>query len=98
MGTAELQSIVTMEAMATHLPIIGANAIALPDLIHNKENGVLVEPGDIEGVANAINFVFEDEIKRKKMGEISFEYIKQHDIKNIIKQYENFYKQAMRKV
>jgi len=43
-GIAELQCIVAMEAMATGLPIIGARAVALPELIHHGENGYLFTP------------------------------------------------------
>src|SRR6202008_386605 len=40
-GIAELQSIVTMEAMASALPVVAVNAVALPELIHHGENGFL---------------------------------------------------------
>ena len=45
---AELQSIATMEAMASALPIVAANAMALPHLVHDGENGYLFEPGNID--------------------------------------------------
>jgi len=38
-GTAELRSIVTLEAMATGKPVIAANAMALPSLVRNGVNG-----------------------------------------------------------
>lgn len=41
---AELQSISTMEAMASGLPIVAADAMALPHLVHDGENGYLFEP------------------------------------------------------
>ena len=47
---AELQSIATMEAMASGLPVVAANAMALPHLVHDGENGYLFEPGDIDGL------------------------------------------------
>ena len=48
---AELQSIATMEAMASGLPIVAANAVALPHLVHDGENGYLFEPGNVEEMA-----------------------------------------------
>ena len=50
-STAELQSIATMEAMASGLPIVAANAVALPHLVHDGENGYLFEPGDVDALA-----------------------------------------------
>ena len=48
---AELQSIVTMEAMASALPVVAANAMALPHLVHDGENGYLFEPSNPEDLA-----------------------------------------------
>jgi glycosyltransferase involved in cell wall biosynthesis len=94
MGTAELQSIVTMEAMATHLPIIGADAVALPNLIHT-DNGILIKPGDVQGVAKALFEIFKDTTKMKQMGLASYKYIKEHDINHVLTQYEDLYKQVL---
>lgn len=51
-GTAELQNIVTMEAMATGLPVIAVRAMALPELVQQGVNGCLFEPGDETGIKN----------------------------------------------
>ncbi|WP_152176362.1 glycosyltransferase, partial [Mycobacterium tuberculosis] len=48
---AELQSIATMEAMASALPIVAADAVALPHLVHDGENGHLFTPGDVDDLA-----------------------------------------------
>lgn len=48
---AELQCIAAMEAMASALPVVAANAMALPHLVHEGENGYLYEPGDIPAFA-----------------------------------------------
>jgi len=45
-GIAELQSIVTMEAMASGLPVVAVNAMALPELVHDGENDVKKEFGN----------------------------------------------------
>ena len=45
-GIAELQSIVTMEAMASGLPIIAADAMALPELVVvSRREWILVSSG-----------------------------------------------------
>ena len=48
---AELQSIATMEAMASGLPVVAANAMALPHLVHNGKNGYLFEPANVDDLA-----------------------------------------------
>ncbi len=47
---AELQSIATMEALASGLPVVAADAMALPHLVHDGENGFLYPPGDIDAL------------------------------------------------
>jgi len=91
-GTAELQSIVTMEAMASGLPVIGVRAMALPELVQPGINGCLFDPGDKAGVADCITTVFSDSLLREDMGAAGMELIKGHDIELTIDQYEKIYK------
>ena len=42
-GTAELQGLAVMEAMAAGLPVLAVNAVALPELVENDFNGYLFE-------------------------------------------------------
>jgi glycosyltransferase involved in cell wall biosynthesis len=54
---AELQCIAAMEAMASALPVVAANAMALPHLVHPGENGYLYEPGDTDEFARHLTSV-----------------------------------------
>jgi glycosyltransferase involved in cell wall biosynthesis len=92
---AELQCIAAMEAMATGLPVIAADAVALPELVHDGDNGFLFKVGDTEKIAHSITKIFSDEVLRQKMAEQSLEIIKKHDIKNVINQFESIYTQII---
>jgi len=72
-GIAELQSIVTMEAMASGLPVIGVNAVALPELIHHQENGFVYEEGDSKSLSGFISTIFSDKALHEKMSQKSLE-------------------------
>jgi glycosyltransferase involved in cell wall biosynthesis len=50
-SATESQSIATLEAMASGLPVVAVNAEALPDLVHEGRNGFLVPSGDHEAIA-----------------------------------------------
>jgi 1,2-diacylglycerol 3-alpha-glucosyltransferase len=91
-GTAELQSIVTMEAMASGLPVIGVRAMALPELVQPGINGCLFDPGDETGVADCIRAVFSDSSLRKRMRAGSLAVIERHDIQETINQFETIYR------
>jgi len=50
----EGSSLVTLEAMAHRKPVIATRAGGLPDKVRPGENGWLVEPGDIDALAQAL--------------------------------------------
>lgn len=54
---AELQCIAAMEAMASALPVVAANAMALPHLVHPGENGYLYDPGNVAEFARHLTTV-----------------------------------------
>jgi len=55
MSPYEGQSIVTLQGAATGLPIIAANASALPELCHDHKNGFLVDTYDYKTLAARID-------------------------------------------
>lgn len=91
-GTVELQSLTTMEAMATGLPILGVNAMAIPELVHDGKNGFLFEFNDIEGLADKMIKIVSDKQMREKMGKKSLQIIAKHDINKTLDAFEKIYK------
>ncbi|HEV7948524.1 MAG TPA: glycosyltransferase, partial [Glaciihabitans sp.] len=90
---AELQSIATMEAMATALPIVAADAMALPHLVHDGENGFLFEPGNVDELAARLTDVLtmpEEELQRFKRE--SLKIVEAHDIQRTLDTFENLYR------
>ena len=94
-GSAELQSIVTMEAMASGLPVIAANVMALPELVHDRENGFLFPRDDARALAAAATKVLSDELLRREMAKKGLEIIRTHDINETVKKFETLYAQAL---
>lgn len=94
-GIAELQSIVTMEAMASGKPVVVANAKALPHLVHDGENGHLFEPGDVDALASRLAEILTDDDKRKAMGARSLDIIAHHDIEGVLAAFEDLYELAL---
>jgi glycosyltransferase involved in cell wall biosynthesis len=58
---AELQSIATMEAMASGRPVIAADAMALPHLVHSGDNGYLylIQAHDITNTLNIFENLYQ---------------------------------------
>ena len=91
-STAELLSLVSLQAMASGLPLIAVNAGALSELVNNKVNGFLFESGDINAIDEAICTILSQEELCKNMAKKSLEYIAKHDIKNTLESFEKVYK------
>ncbi|GAA1136583.1 glycosyltransferase [Nesterenkonia lutea] len=90
-GTAELQSLVTMEAMAAGKPVVAADAMALPHLVRSGQNGWLYTPGDVTELAGRLAAVLADEQTRTAMGRQSLELISVHDLGSTLDQFEGIY-------
>ena len=94
-STAELQSIATMEAMASGLPVVAANAMALPHLVHNGENGFLYEPRDIDGLERGLRSILESSTERYiAMQKASLSIVAAHDIATTLDRFEAIYRGA----
>ncbi|WP_460796787.1 glycosyltransferase [Microbacterium sp. GXF0217] len=90
---AELQSIATMEAMASALPIVAADAVALPHLVHDGENGYLFAPGDADDLAARLTDVLTAEpAEYERMQRASLDGVRVHDINRTLDTFEALYR------
>lgn len=90
---AELQSIATMEAMASGRPVVAADAMALPHLVHDGDNGYLFPPDDVQAFSDRLLKVLtasQQELDR--LSENSLHLIQSHDIATTIKIFEGLYR------
>ncbi|MDO5618807.1 MAG: glycosyltransferase [Kocuria sp.] len=94
-GTAELQSLVTLEAMAASRPVLLANARALPHLVQSGVNGWLFPPGDDAVVAEKLlDFLNLTVEQRRSMGEASRKLVEQHSFGATVEAFERMYRGA----
>ncbi|QYC39452.1 GDP-mannose-dependent alpha-mannosyltransferase [Nonomuraea coxensis DSM 45129] len=93
-GVAELQSIATLEAMATGLPVVAADAMALPHLV--VCNGHLFQPGDVVELARHLTRVLGDDELRARYGRASRELALTHDDQASLARFEAIYDEVAR--
>ncbi len=86
----ELQSIATLEALASGLPVVGVRAGALPELIVHDVNGYCVPPGDAGAVSRALSQALSDAESRIRLGEAGRQIALGHDLAQSIDAYERF--------
>lgn len=56
-----------MEAMACGLPAVSTRLVGIPDLVVDGKTGLLVEPGDVEALADALERLASDAELRERM-------------------------------
>lgn len=71
MAEFEVQSIVTLQALASGLPVLGARAGALPELIHDGENGYTLNAHDAQGLGEKMNELLDHPKTCMRMGKES---------------------------
>ena len=84
---------VMIEAMGCGLPVVSFACLCGPrDIIEDGENGLLVEEGDIEGLAAAMQRLMEDDGLRAKMSARAVKVTEVYSEENVMKQWENLFK------
>ncbi|MGP0223906.1 glycosyltransferase [Paenarthrobacter sp. NCHU4564] len=94
-GTAELQSLVTLEAMSASTPVLLADAMALPHLVRDGDNGYLFTPNDSGELAAKITKLVQlPEDQLRAMGKVSREMVEPHSINGTLQTFEDLYRGA----
>lgn len=58
-----------LEAMAAGVPPIGSKVAGIAEVIHHGHDGLLVEPGNADDLANAVTSVIEGEVNWKQLAQ-----------------------------
>lgn len=95
-GHAELQSIATLEAMASGLPVIAADARALPELVDNEVNGFLFPPHNVKSLVTCMNSFINSKERWPAWQKESRNRACKHDIKLTVEQYLNWYRSVIK--
>jgi len=89
---AELQSLATMAAMASGLPVVAVDAGALAELVHAGENGFLARPGHAREIADSLDLLCRDAELRARMSKASSRIIAGHDGHRVLTRWESIYR------
>lgn len=93
-STIETQGLVVLEAMACGLPVVGVDALALPEAVRHTVNGFLASPGDEAALAQHMACLIADAGLRQRMRVASCRLAKRHSLEQIVAQYERLYRQV----
>jgi glycosyltransferase involved in cell wall biosynthesis len=81
------------EALATGLPVVATRIGGIPDVVQHNETGLLIDRGDVQGLAGAIVSLLQDAPTRARMGKAGRAFARQHldaraNVRRLVQLYE----------
>ena len=93
---ADNQPLVMLEAMACGVPVVGSDVGGIPEVVRDEETGVIVPPGDVEALAQALDRLLSDADLRAAMGARARETIeREHTLEGAARSYVELYEGAL---
>lgn len=87
-----------LEAMSRKLLVISTYVGGIPEVIKNEENGLLIEPGNIEQLTEKIKITISDKLKCDEMTKNAYQTVKaKFNEKDMINNIETIYKSLIYK-
>ena len=81
-----------MEAMASGLPIVSTAAGGVPDLFESGKQGFIVQPGNVQGLSNAMASLLRSREARRSLGMAAARRAKENfDVSTMVQAYEELY-------
>lgn len=86
-SVSEGNPVVVLEALACGKPVVASKVGGVPDILIDGYNGLLVEPGDVEGLAEAVTKILSDKTLRKRLSEgalVTIQRMKENEFENLL--------------
>ena len=86
---------VAMEAMAMGRPIVASHIGGLTDILVDGQTGLLVPPGDVQGLREAIQCLLDDAGRRHGMGMIAKQRVVAFQANSVVPRIEEVYREVL---
>ncbi|MBD3389250.1 MAG: glycosyltransferase [Candidatus Altiarchaeales archaeon] len=95
-GDTEGLGVVLLEALASAMPVVASNIGGITDIVEHEVNGLLVEPGDVKGLGEAVNRLLDDEGLRERLASRGREMVvERFGWENIAKEFKRAYGEVL---
>ena len=86
------------QAMAAGLPAVATRVDGSPEAVREGENGFLIEPGDMDGMAERVLRLLRDEELRRAMGDAGRKRVYAFDIDEMVARQEALYEEMVSRI
>ncbi len=83
------------QAMAVGIPLVATRVDGIPEAVHHGDNGFLVEPGQIQEMADHLIFLLSHPDTAKRMGQAGQHLVDEFDIHHMVTQQEVLYERLL---
>jgi glycosyltransferase involved in cell wall biosynthesis len=87
--------LIHLEAMSWGAPVVAFRTAATPEVVIGGETGILIEPGNVEGLAQAIVRLLSDFELRREMGRQALTWAAQFSIEHTVAETVAVYREAL---
>jgi glycosyltransferase involved in cell wall biosynthesis len=85
-----------LEAMAAGVPVVASSVGGITDLIGQSRGGILINPGDIGSLTNAVTSLLTDVHRAAEMGAAGQRFVRErHDIKVVAAKYREAFRSVL---
>ena len=86
---------ILFDAMERHLPIIATRVGGVPDIVHDGENGILIEPARSDRLRDAIVAMCSDPARARELGARGAEVAKRYTASAMCDKYLELYRETL---
>ena len=88
--------VVAIEALAAGRPVVATRVGGVPDVVADGEDGLLVEPGDVEALASALERLAGDAELRRRLGEAGPErVVPRYRVERLVSDVDALYRELL---
>jgi len=85
-----------LEAMAVGKPVIATKVGGIPEIVRHGRNGLLIEPGNVDDLANAIRYILQNKEEAKNMGKEAAKTIfERFRLETVVDELEKIYEEVI---
>jgi glycosyltransferase involved in cell wall biosynthesis len=96
-STDETFGIVYAEAMSCRKPVIALRVPPIDEIVEDGKTGLLVQPGDADGLRKALDLLLLDKDLSRRMGEAGYNrYLEKYSVERVISQILKVYSEVLK--